>query len=42
MLEAGKVALDIPSPCDGTVTEVCMTQFDLVEEGDLIVRIETS
>ena len=42
VLETGKVALDIPSPCDGTVVEVCMTQYDPVAESDLIVRIETS
>lgn len=42
MLETGKVALDIPSPCDGTIIEVCVEANDPIAESDLIVRIETS
>jgi pyruvate dehydrogenase E2 component (dihydrolipoamide acetyltransferase) len=40
MLETGKVALDIPSPCDGIVVEVCVEENDPIAENDLIVRIE--
>lgn len=39
-LETGKVALDIPSPRDGTIIEVCVREGDMVHEGALIARIE--
>ena len=42
VLETGKVALDIPRPCDGIVTAVLVEENDPVDEGDLIVRIETA
>ncbi|MCB1889534.1 MAG: lipoyl domain-containing protein [Rhodocyclaceae bacterium] len=42
VLETGKVALDIPCPCDGIVTAVLVEENDPVDEGDLIVRIETA
>ncbi len=42
VLETGKVALDIPSPCDGVVSEVLVEENDPIDEGDLIVRIETA
>lgn len=42
MLETGKVALDIPSPCDGIIIEVCVEENDPISENDLIVRIETA
>lgn len=38
-LETGKVALDIPSPHDGTIVEVCVSEGDTVTEGALIARI---
>jgi pyruvate/2-oxoglutarate dehydrogenase complex dihydrolipoamide acyltransferase (E2) component len=38
-LETGKVALDIPSPRDGTIVEVCVNEGDTVQEGALIARI---
>jgi pyruvate/2-oxoglutarate dehydrogenase complex dihydrolipoamide acyltransferase (E2) component len=40
-LETGKVALDIPSPRDGTVIEVCVDEGDTIDEGTLIARIDT-
>jgi pyruvate/2-oxoglutarate dehydrogenase complex dihydrolipoamide acyltransferase (E2) component len=39
-LETGKVALDIPSPRDGTIVEVLVSAGDTVREGALIARIE--
>ena len=39
-LETGKVALDIPSPRDGRVVEVLVSEGDTVQEGALIVRID--
>lgn len=39
-LETGKVALDIPSPHAGTITEICVGEGDAVAEGALIVRIQ--
>ena len=41
VLETGKVALDIPAPCAGTVVEVCVAEFDPVDEGELILVLET-
>ncbi len=42
VLETGKVALDIPSPCAGRVLEVAVSVFDPIAEGDLIAVIETA
>jgi len=42
VLETGKVALDIPCPCDGVVREVLVEENAPIDEGDLIVRIETA
>lgn len=42
VLETGKVALDIPSPCAGLVLEVAVSPFDPIAEGDLIAVIETA
>lgn len=39
-LETGKVALDIPSPREGTILEVLVSAGDTVREGVLIARIE--
>jgi pyruvate/2-oxoglutarate dehydrogenase complex dihydrolipoamide acyltransferase (E2) component len=39
-LETGKVALDIPSPRDGTIVEVCVSEGDTVVENALIVRLD--
>lgn len=41
VLETGKVALDIPCPTEGRVLEVCVQQYDPVDEGALIAVIET-
>ncbi len=41
VLETGKVALDIPCPCDGIVTEVLVEENDPVDEGEVIVRVDT-
>lgn len=40
VLETGKVALDIPSPQAGTVVEVVIEEGALIDEGDLIARVE--
>ena len=39
VLETAKVALDIPSPCDGTVREWMVGPGDSVLEGQLIVTL---
>ena len=39
VLETGKVALDIPSPCSGVVDKVWVTQGGPVDEGDLIMTL---
>jgi pyruvate/2-oxoglutarate dehydrogenase complex dihydrolipoamide acyltransferase (E2) component len=39
-LETGKVALDIPSPYAGRVTEIHVTAGDTVDEGALLVTLE--
>lgn len=41
-LETGKVALDIPSPCDGTVVEVLVAAGEPIAEARLIVRVVTT
>jgi pyruvate/2-oxoglutarate dehydrogenase complex dihydrolipoamide acyltransferase (E2) component len=41
-LETGKVALDIPSPCDGTVIEVRIAEGEPISEAQLIARIATT
>ena len=40
-LETGKVALDIPSPYAGRVVEVHVTEGDTVDEGALLVTLES-
>lgn len=39
-LETGKVALDIPTPRDGVILEVLVSEGDTVREGALIARID--
>jgi pyruvate/2-oxoglutarate dehydrogenase complex dihydrolipoamide acyltransferase (E2) component len=39
-LETGKVALDIPSPRDGTIVAVCVSAGDTISENALIATIE--
>jgi len=39
-LETGKVALDIPSPVAGRVSEIHVTEGDAVDEGALLVTLE--
>ena len=41
-LETGKVALDIPTPYAGRVLEIHVTEGDTVDEGALLVTLETS
>ena len=41
VLETGKVALDIPSPWEGIVTEVRVEENDPIDQGDLILLIDT-
>ena len=40
VLETGKVALDIPTPCDGKVIELHVAAGDLVAEGQLFLTLE--
>lgn len=39
VLETAKVALDIPSPADGTVAELYVAPGDSVSEGQLILAL---
>ncbi len=39
-LETGKVALDIPSPCDGEVVAVHVGPGDHVEQGALLLTLQ--
>lgn len=41
-LETGKVALDIPTPYAGRVLEIHVIEGDTVDEGALLVTLETS
>jgi len=41
-LETGKVALDIPSPRAGRVVEIHVTAGDTVDEGALLVTLESA
>ena len=40
-LETGKVALDIPSPQAGRVVQIHVTEGDTVDEGALLVTLES-
>lgn len=40
-LETGKVALDIPSPQAGRIVEVFVGENDTLDEGALLVTLET-
>lgn len=40
-LETGKVALDIPSPYAGRVVAIHVTEGDIVDEGALLVTLES-
>jgi pyruvate/2-oxoglutarate dehydrogenase complex dihydrolipoamide acyltransferase (E2) component len=40
-LETGKVALDIPSPHAGKVLSIHVTEGDTVDEGALLVTLES-
>jgi biotin carboxyl carrier protein len=42
VLETGKVAIDIPSPYDGIITEVRVQEYDPVGEGEVIALIEVA
>lgn len=41
-LETGKVALDIPSPYAGRVLEIHVIEGDTVDEGALLVTLESA
>lgn len=41
-LETGKVALDIPSPHAGRVVAIHVTEGDTVDEGALLVTLEST
>ena len=41
-LETGKIALDIPSPYAGRVMEIHVTEGDTVDEGALLVTLEST
>ena len=40
-LETGKVALDIPTPYAGRVVEIHVIEGDTVDEGALLITLET-
>lgn len=40
-LETGKIALDIPSPYAGRVVAIHVTEGDTVDEGALLVTLES-
>lgn len=40
VLETGKVALDIPSPHEGRIVEVHVSEGDTIDEGGLIATVE--
>jgi pyruvate/2-oxoglutarate dehydrogenase complex dihydrolipoamide acyltransferase (E2) component len=40
VLETGKVALDIPAPCSGTIVELCVVPGQTVGEGELLAVID--
>jgi pyruvate/2-oxoglutarate dehydrogenase complex dihydrolipoamide acyltransferase (E2) component len=42
VLETGKVGIDIPSPYDGTITEVRVRENDPIGEGEVIALIEVA
>jgi pyruvate dehydrogenase E2 component (dihydrolipoamide acetyltransferase) len=42
VLETGKVAIDIPSPYEGTITEVRVQEYDPIGEGEVIALIEVA
>ena len=42
VLETGKVALDIPSPYAGRVLEIHVIEGDTVDEGALLVTLESA
>jgi pyruvate/2-oxoglutarate dehydrogenase complex dihydrolipoamide acyltransferase (E2) component len=42
VLETGKVAIDIPSPYDGIITEVLVRENDPIGEGEVIALIEVA
>lgn len=41
VLESDKASMEIPSPCGGTVVSIAIAEGDEVEEGSLLVEIET-
>jgi pyruvate dehydrogenase E2 component (dihydrolipoamide acetyltransferase) len=40
VLETGKVAIDIPSPYDGTIAEVLVQENEPIDQGEVIALIE--
>jgi pyruvate dehydrogenase E2 component (dihydrolipoamide acetyltransferase) len=40
VLETGKVAIDIPSPYEGTIIEVRVQVYDPIDEGAVIAVVE--
>jgi len=42
VLETGKVAIDIPSPYAGIITEVRVQEYDPIDEGEVIALIEVA
>lgn len=39
VVESMKMAMPVPSPAAGTVTDVWIAAGDVIQEGDLLVRI---
>ncbi len=40
-METGKVALDIPCPWDGVIQSVHVTEGDYIDEGALLITLES-
>ncbi|MBD3647017.1 MAG: pyruvate dehydrogenase complex dihydrolipoyllysine-residue acetyltransferase, partial [Pseudomonadales bacterium] len=41
VLESEKASMEIPSPWAGKVTDITVNEADTVDEGDLILELET-
>jgi acetyl-CoA carboxylase biotin carboxyl carrier protein len=41
ILESMKMEIPVPAPKDGTVTEILVEEEELIEEGQVVARMET-
>ncbi|KEQ18277.1 dihydrolipoyllysine-residue acetyltransferase [Endozoicomonas numazuensis] len=42
VLESDKATMEVPSPFSGVVKEICVKEGDEMNQGDLVVRVETT